>query len=112
MTGPRAWLFLPAHPRRGSEITASGNLRFDAERTDSGHADVYWAKALADYAADSTRSTSRLAACLCADPNTARLSEALFVSVAGDSTPLPEPVTARPSYWAADRNPVTQDLFA
>jgi len=35
------------------EITPSGNLRFDAARTDSGHADLYWAKALADLAADS-----------------------------------------------------------
>jgi phage FluMu gp28-like protein len=32
-------------------VTASGNLRFDAERTEAGHADEFWAKALADYAA-------------------------------------------------------------
>jgi len=35
------------------ESTASGNLRFDAARTDAGHADIFWAKALADLAADS-----------------------------------------------------------
>jgi len=34
-------------------VTPSGNLRFDAERTDAGHADEFWAKALADLAADS-----------------------------------------------------------
>jgi phage FluMu gp28-like protein len=33
--------------------TPSGNLRFDAARTDAGHADEFWAKALADLAADS-----------------------------------------------------------
>ncbi len=32
-------------------VTVTGNLRFDAARTDSGHADEFWAKALADYAA-------------------------------------------------------------
>ncbi|MBI2815462.1 MAG: hypothetical protein HYX72_00835 [Acidobacteria bacterium] len=32
-------------------VTATGSLRFDAERTDAGHADIYWAKALADHAA-------------------------------------------------------------
>ncbi|MBZ5516773.1 MAG: hypothetical protein LAN62_18370, partial [Acidobacteriia bacterium] len=34
-------------------VTPSGNLRFDAARTDAGHADEFWAKALADLAADS-----------------------------------------------------------
>jgi phage FluMu gp28-like protein len=34
-------------------VTPSGNLRFDAERTAAGHADEFWAKALADLAADS-----------------------------------------------------------
>ena len=33
-------------------ITPSGHARFDAARTDSGHADEFWAKALADLAAD------------------------------------------------------------
>lgn len=32
------------------EPTPSGSLRFDAARTDAGHSDEYWAKALADYA--------------------------------------------------------------
>lgn len=39
-------------------VTASGNLRFDAERTEAGHADEFWAKALADYAADLRPATS------------------------------------------------------
>ena len=34
-------------------VTASGNLRFDAVRTAAGHADEFWAKALADLAAES-----------------------------------------------------------
>jgi phage FluMu gp28-like protein len=33
-------------------ITPAGNLRFDAARTEAGHADEFWAKALADLAAD------------------------------------------------------------
>jgi phage FluMu gp28-like protein len=33
-------------------VTPSGNLRFDAERTEAGHADEFWAKTLADLAAD------------------------------------------------------------
>ena len=32
--------------------TLAGNVRFDAERTDAGHADQFWAKALANMAAD------------------------------------------------------------
>ncbi len=32
-------------------VTATGHLRFDAARTDAGHADEFWAKALADFAA-------------------------------------------------------------
>jgi phage FluMu gp28-like protein len=41
-------------------VTLTGNLRFDAERTDAGHADEFWAKALADYAAEA-QPVSRLA---------------------------------------------------
>jgi hypothetical protein len=33
-------------------VTMAGNTRFDAERTDLGHADEFWAKALADLAAE------------------------------------------------------------
>jgi phage FluMu gp28-like protein len=33
-------------------VTATGSLRFDAARTEAGHADQFWAKTLADYAAD------------------------------------------------------------
>jgi phage FluMu gp28-like protein len=40
-------------------VTPSGNLRFDAARTEAGHADEFWAKALADLAAD--ESARRLA---------------------------------------------------
>jgi phage FluMu gp28-like protein len=36
-------------------VTPSGNLRFDAARTEAGHADEFWAKALADLAADQSR---------------------------------------------------------
>jgi phage FluMu gp28-like protein len=36
-------------------VTPSGNLRFDAARTEAGHADEFWAKALADFAADQSR---------------------------------------------------------
>jgi phage FluMu gp28-like protein len=32
-------------------VTAAGSIRFDAERTELGHADEFWAKALADLAA-------------------------------------------------------------
>lgn len=32
-------------------VTPAGNIRFDAERSDRGHADRFWAKALAHYAA-------------------------------------------------------------
>jgi phage FluMu gp28-like protein len=40
-------------------VTVSGNVRFDAERTDAGHSDEFWAKALADLAAE-TRPTAHL----------------------------------------------------
>ena len=40
-------------------VTVSGNLRFDAVRTDAGHSDEFWAKALADLAAE-IRPTARL----------------------------------------------------
>jgi phage FluMu gp28-like protein len=33
-------------------VTVAGNTRFDAERSDLGHADEFWAKALADLAAE------------------------------------------------------------
>jgi phage FluMu gp28-like protein len=33
-------------------VTTAGNTRFDAERTEAGHADEFWAKALADLAAE------------------------------------------------------------
>ena len=40
-------------------VTVTGNVRFDAARTEAGHADEFWAKALADLAAD-VRPASRL----------------------------------------------------
>ena len=105
------------------EITASGNLRFDAERTDAGHADVYWAKALADYAADSGFPAACFASELfeprpegsgvvVPDPNPPRFSKTLFAPVPPGAAPLPDPDAARPSFWGIDRSPLTQDLFA
>jgi phage FluMu gp28-like protein len=35
------------------ETTAAGNIRFTAERTEGGHADRFWAAALAKHAAKS-----------------------------------------------------------
>jgi len=45
-------------------VTPSGNLRFDAVRTAAGHADEFWAKALADLAADSGPVSSSADGCL------------------------------------------------
>jgi phage FluMu gp28-like protein len=36
-------------------VTAAGNIRLDADRDEAGHADRFWALALAAHAADSTR---------------------------------------------------------
>jgi phage FluMu gp28-like protein len=105
------------------EITASGNLRFDAERTDAGHADVYWAKALADYAADSGFPAAcfgselfeprpEASGAFVQDPNPPRYSKTIFAPVSPGAAPLPDPDTARPSFWGSDRSPLTQDLFA
>ncbi|MBU1067674.1 terminase family protein [Patescibacteria group bacterium] len=44
--------------------TAAGNIRFDAQRTDQGHADRFWALALANHAG----SSSIMAACVGTDP--------------------------------------------
>lgn len=38
-------------------VTAAGNVRFDAERTEAGHSDEFWAAALSLYAADATDNT-------------------------------------------------------
>ena len=38
-------------------VTAAGNTRFDAERTEAGHSDEFWAAALSLYAADSEDNT-------------------------------------------------------
>ena len=38
-------------------VTASNNIRFDAERTDAGHSDEFWAAALSLLAADATDNT-------------------------------------------------------
>ncbi len=42
-----------AHHAVKKTVTAAGNIRFDAERTAKGHADEFWAHALALHAADS-----------------------------------------------------------
>lgn len=41
-----------AHHAVKKTVTAAGNIRFDAARTDDGHADEFWAHALALHAAD------------------------------------------------------------
>ena len=33
-------------------VTGAGTIRFDSERTDAGHSDEFWAKSLADLAAE------------------------------------------------------------
>ena len=38
-------------------VTTAGHIRFDAERTDAGHSDEFWAAALSLLAADGTNST-------------------------------------------------------
>ena len=38
-------------------VTPANNIRFDAERTDAGHSDEFWAAALSLHAADATDST-------------------------------------------------------
>lgn len=38
-------------------VTSAGNIRFDAERTEAGHSDEFWAAALSLYAADATDDT-------------------------------------------------------
>ena len=61
-------------------ITPSGNLRFDAVRTEAGHADEFWAKALADLAADPE--AHQAAAC----------AEDAFLA---DATPIVSPLAFR-----------------
>ena len=41
-------------------VTAAGNVRLDAPRDDAGHADRFWALALAYHAADRHRAPARL----------------------------------------------------
>ena len=50
-------------------VTPSGNIRFDAARTEAGHSDEFWAKALADLAADpdARQAASRLSDAFMAD---------------------------------------------
>jgi phage FluMu gp28-like protein len=42
------------------EATASGNIRFTGERTVHGHADRFWALALALHAAQQTTASNRI----------------------------------------------------
>src|SRR5579885_3493216 len=73
------------------QVTASGNLRFDAVRTENSHADIFWAKALADFAADS----GVAAACAGVDePEYQRFSLGGFSGAREER---------RPSIWDADR---------
>jgi phage FluMu gp28-like protein len=87
------------------EVTSSGSLRFDAERTDRGHADVYWAKALADHAAGA----GVAAVSLGSDSQWERSSilsriERPAIAVADDLRP--------PSFWDPDRSPDREEIFA
>ena len=85
------------------QATSSGNLRFDADRTEAGHADIYWAKALADLAADS----SAAAVCLGSDPERSQASglARLGLRNAGGEA-------ARPSIWDGDREADEMGIFA
>jgi phage FluMu gp28-like protein len=60
-------------------VTAAGNTRFDAERTDLGHADEFWAKALADLAAEQP---------------TSHLSEGVIVGTRRAAVWMPAPLPA------------------
>ncbi len=86
------------------EITSSGNLRFDADRTEAGHADIYWAKALADHAADPSASfSSRFkAASRGADPDP-RIPFVLLPVPSSDQRPT--------SLFDPTRPPVGESLF-
>ena len=66
-------------------VTPSGNLRFDAARTEAGHADEFWAKALADLAADPE-----------AHQRAARSSDAFLADV--------EPLVAPAAFGQVDSN--------
>jgi len=55
-------------------VTPAGNLRFDADRTDRGHADRFWAMALAIEAAAQTPSSLSLQGFMCGTPRDAELS--------------------------------------
>ena len=59
-------------------VTLSGNTRFDAERTDQGHADEFWAKALADLAAE--------------QPLASRLRDGAIVGTPRESVWMPAPL--------------------
>ncbi len=61
-------------------ITPSGNVRFDAVRTEAGHADEFWAKALAD---------------LAADPEAHRVAAGSSDAFLADATPLVPPTAFR-----------------
>jgi hypothetical protein len=61
-------------------VTAAGNTRFDAERTDLGHADEFWAKALADLAAE--------------QPTSSHLSDGVIVGTPRAAVWMPAPLPA------------------
>jgi len=82
------------------QTTSSGNLRFDADRTDAGHADIYWAKALADLAADSP------ATAVCMGNDQSRDSDGAAIQTSrGALRPFP-------SIWDEDRKLNETGLFA
>ena len=80
-------------------ITTAGNIRYDAERTEAGHADRFWSLALALHAAD----RGVAAACLGWDPpERAGVYDGRFF---GDDE------DRRPSIWDDDREPAWQGVF-
>ncbi len=84
------------------EMTSSGNLRFDAERTDAGHADIYWAKALADHAA----SSGVAAVCLGVDFK----KEDGFREPGTGNREQSDPRPSR--FWGTDREMAAEGMFA
>ena len=90
------------------QITTSGNLRFDADRTDAGHADIYWAKALADMAADSSLPAVSLSS---DDTRLGQVSRPVPIPEENHPT-HPQSNPNRPSIWDSDRELPKQGIFA
>ena len=59
-------------------VTLAGNVRFDAEHTDRGHADRFWALAMVVHAATEPRASFAEQATLVGSPMTAGIFDAIF----------------------------------